>query len=57
MKRINVCLIAVFIAFVGCQKNEEYKAQLNDPELFHSAVKIRKKGHRYVKGHNRFRGC
>ena len=40
MRRRNICLIAaILITLIGCQKNEEYKAQLNDPELFHATVK------------------
>ena len=39
MKKLSLYLIVILLSVVGCEKNEDYKAQLNDPELFHSAVK------------------
>ncbi|NNC70325.1 MAG: vanadium-dependent haloperoxidase [Flavobacteriaceae bacterium] len=39
--KLRIALVAsiLFLIIVGCKKNEAYKSTLEDPELFHSAVK------------------
>lgn len=39
MKRIGLLLIFTLITLFNCEENTAYKEQLNDPELFHSAMK------------------
>ncbi|NNL17044.1 MAG: vanadium-dependent haloperoxidase [Flavobacteriaceae bacterium] len=39
MKRIGFVLIFALITLYSCEENTAYKEQLNDPELFHSAMK------------------
>ncbi len=39
MKSRVLLVASLLILLIGCKKNEEYKATLSDPELFHSAVK------------------
>ena len=40
MRKIYVgFIVACFLMLVGCKQNNEYKEQLNDPELFQSAMK------------------
>ena len=40
MKKFCIgCVATVLLVLSGCKENAEYKEQLNDPELFQSAMK------------------
>ena len=39
MKRINLVILLILSTILSCQENTAYKEQLEDPELFHAAMK------------------
>lgn len=39
MKRIHLIILLMLVSIFSCQENTAYKEQLQDPELFHAAMK------------------